>query len=256
MSGTTAPITPAGALAMGNAEVLAAIAITQMLREGTPVVMGIAVAAADLRTGGLKLGAPANATCIRYAKALAARYGIPCRCGGSGSDADGLTAQSGYESMLNMFVTLQEKVDLIIHSAGMLSSYSAMSFEKFITDLNVIRLIEHYQADIAVDDIALALPVIIETGHGGQFLTHSHTLDHCRSVPWSSVLDGIGRQKDAENAQEAYLAKVNSALERILSTYTQPEMDPNLRTELESFLVKRGVEASVLDMLRKAEARS
>ncbi len=60
-----------------------------------------------------------------------------------------------------MFVSLQEKVDLIIHSAGMLSSYSGMSFEKFITDLNVISLIEHYRADIAVDDSALALPVII-----------------------------------------------------------------------------------------------
>jgi len=256
MSGTTAPITLAGSLAMGNAEVLAAIAITQMLREGTPVVMGIAVVPADMRTGGLNLGAPATATCIRYVKALTAMYGIPCRCGGSGSDADGLTAQSGYESMMNMFVTLQEKVDLIIHSAGMLSSYSAMSFEKFITDLNAIRLIEHYQADIAVDDNALALPVIIETGHGGQYLTHSHTLDHCRSVPWNSVLDGIGHRKDAENVQKAYLANVNSALERILSTYSQPELDAGLRTDLESFLIKSGVEAKVLDMLRTAEARS
>lgn len=254
MSGTTAPITPAGALAMGNAEALAAVAITQMLREGTPVVMGIAVVPADMRTGGLNLGAPAKATCIRYTTALAEMYGIPCRCGGSGSDADGLTAQSGYESMLNMFVSLQEKVDLIIHSAGMLSSYSGMSFEKFIMDLNVIRLIEHYHADIAVDDNALALPVIMATGHGGQFLTHSHTLAHCRSVPWNSVLDGIGRRKDAGNAQEAYLARVNSALERILSTYSQPELDADLRDELESFLIKSGVEAKVLDMPRSAEA--
>jgi trimethylamine--corrinoid protein Co-methyltransferase len=255
MSGTTAPITPAGALAMGNAEVLAAIAITQMLREGTPVVMGITVVPADMRTGGLNLGAPANATCIRYTKALAAMYGIPCRCGGSGSDADGLTAQSGYESMLNMFVSLQENVNLIIHSAGMLSSYSGMSFEKFITDLNVISLIEHYRADITVDDNALALPVIIETGHGGQFLTHSHTLDHCRSVLWNSVFAGTGDQKGAENAQEAYLAKVNGTLERILSTYTQPELDPDLRTALEVFLIKSGVDAKLLEMLGGATER-
>ena len=147
-------------------------------------------------------------------------------------------------------------MDLIIHSAGMLSSYSGMSFEKFITDLNVISLIEHYRADIAVDDNTLALPVIIETGHGGQFLTHSHTLDHCRSVPWTSVLAGAGHQKDAENAQEAYLAKVNRALERILSTYTQPELDPDLRTALESFLIKSGVEAKLLDMLGGAAQRS
>jgi len=256
MSGTTAPITPAGALSMGNAEVLAAIAISQMLREGTPVVMGIAVVPADMRTGGLNLGAPAHAICIRYAKALAEMYGIPCRCGGSGSDANGLTAQSGYESMLNMFVSLREKVDLIIHSAGILSSYSGMSFEKFITDLNVISLVEHYHADIVVDDNALALPVIIETGHGGQFLTHSHTLVHCRSVPWTSVLAGTGHSKGGENAQEAYVARVNRALERFLSTYSKPELDPALRTALESFLIKSGVDVNLLNMLREAAARS
>jgi len=255
MSGTTAPITPAGALAMSNAEVLAAIAIAQMLREGTPVVMGIVVVPADMRTGGLNLGAPASATCIRYAKALAAMYGIPCRCGGSGSDAYGLTAQSGYESMLNMLVSLQEKVDLIIHSAGMLSSYSGMSFEKFITDLNVISLIEHFHADIAVDDDALALPAIMETGHGGQFLTHSHTLDHCRSVPWNSLLAGTDHQKGGENAQEAYLARVDRALERILSTYTQPELDPDLQTALETFLIKSGVDAKLIEMLGGAAER-
>jgi trimethylamine--corrinoid protein Co-methyltransferase len=256
MSGTTAPITPAGALSMGNAEVLAAIAITQILREGTPVVMGIAVVPADMRTGGLNLGAPAHAICIRYAKALAGMYGLPCRCGGSGSDADGLTAQSGYESMLNMFVSLQEKVDLIIHSVGILSSYSSMSFEKFITDLNVISLIEHYHADIAVDDNALALPVIIETGHGGQFLTHSHTLDQCRSVPWTSVFADIGHQKSGENAPEAYLAKVNRTQDRILSTYRQPELEPDLRTALENFLMETGMDAKQLNMLKKAAARS
>ena len=56
MSGTTAPITTAGALAMGNAEVLAAVAVSQMLREGTPVVMGLVVSPADMRTAEVRLG--------------------------------------------------------------------------------------------------------------------------------------------------------------------------------------------------------
>jgi trimethylamine--corrinoid protein Co-methyltransferase len=255
MSGTTAPITPAGALCLGNAEVLAAIAIAQMLREGTPVVMGISVVPADMRNGGLNVGAPANATCIRYAKALANKYGVPCRCGGSGSDAEGPTAQSGYESMLNMFVTLQEKVDLIIHSAGILSSYSAMSFEKFIIDLEVIRLIEQHLADIAVDDNALALSVITETGHGGEFLTHSHTLEQCRSVPWTSLMAATGDLEIGENSQESYLAKVNKTLERILYDYRRPILEPELRTALENFLIETGMDATQLKVLKEAAAR-
>jgi trimethylamine--corrinoid protein Co-methyltransferase len=256
MSGTTAPITPAGALSMSNAEALAAIAITQMLREGTPVVMGVVVVPADMRSGGLNLGAPAYAICIRYAKALADMYGIPCRCGGCGSDANGLTAQSGYESMINMFVSLQEKVDLIIHSAGILNSYSGMSFEKFITDLEVVSIIEHHFADITVNDNTLALPVIVETGHGGEFLTHSHTLAQCRNVPWTGLIDATGPIKSGENAQEAYLAKVNRTLERIMTDYRQPELEPDLQTSLESFLIEIGVDAKYLNMIKEAAERS
>lgn len=256
MSGTTAPITPAGALSMSNAEVLAAIAITQMLREGTPVVMGVVVVPADMRTGGLNLGAPANSICIRYAKALADMYGIPCRCGGCGSDADGLTAQSGYESMINMFVSLQEKVNLIIHSAGILSSYSGMSFEKFITDLEVVSIIEHHLADITINDEALALPVVVETGHGGQFLTHPHTLAQCRHVPWTGVIETSGPPKSGENAQEAYLARVNRTLERILSDYRQPELEPDLKNSLESFLMDIGLDAKHLNRIKEAAERS
>jgi trimethylamine--corrinoid protein Co-methyltransferase len=255
MCGTTAPITPAGALAMANAEVLAAIAITQMLRQGAPVVMGVVVTPADMRSGSLHVGAPANATCVSYSKALSELYGIPCRCGGCGTDADGLTAQSGYESMLNMFVSLQEKVDLIIHSAGILSSYRGMCFEKFITDLEVVGMIEHHLADIAVDDNALALSDIIETGHGGQFLTHSHTLEKCRSVPWTGVLAGAGHKKSEETAQEAYLAKINRSLASILSAYRQPEFDPDLRIALENFLKKIGVDAKQFHILGEAAAR-
>jgi trimethylamine--corrinoid protein Co-methyltransferase len=256
MSGTTAPITPAGALSMSNAEALAAIAITQMLREGTPVVIGIVVVPADMRSGDLNLGAPAHAICIRYAKALADMYGIPCRCGGCGSDADGLTAQSGYESMINMFVSLQEKVDLIIHSAGILNRYSSMSFEKFITDLEIVSIIEHHFADITINDNTLALPVIIQTGPGGEFLSHSHTLTQCRKVSWTGVIDATGPPKSGENAPEAYLTKVNRTLERILSDYRQPELEPDLQASLESFLIETGVDAKHLNMIKKAVEKS
>ena len=50
------------------------------------------------------------------------------------------------------------------------------------------------------------------------------------------------------------MAQVNRTLERILSTYRKPELDPDLRTTLESFLIESGVEAKVLDMLREAAA--
>jgi len=245
MSGTTAPITPAGSLALGNAEVLAAIAVSQMLREGTPVVMGLIVSPADMRTGDVRLGVPNHTACIRYTRALADLYGLPCRCGGCLTDAGGLTHQSGYESMLNILATLQARVDLIIHSAGILSSFKAMSFEKFVADLEVIRIAERHLAELPIGDDALALAVIEEVGPGGEFLTHPHTLARCRSVPYTSLLKSA-RNRPAADAQEAYRARVESALENMLSTYRQPDLPPSLRADLESYLIAEGVDSTHL----------
>ena len=131
-----------------------------------------------------------------------------------------------------------------------------MSFEKFITDLEVVSIIEHHFADITVNDNTLALPVIVETGHGGEFLTHSHTLAQCRNVPWTGLIDATGPIKSGENAQEAYLAKVNRTLERIMTDYRQPELEPDLLTSLESFLIEIDVDAKHLNMIKEAAERS
>ena len=90
----------------------------------------------------------------------------------------------------------------------------------------------------------------------GEFLTHSHTLDQCRSVPWTSVMAVTGDLKIGENAQEAYQAKVNKTLERILSTYRRPMLKPELQTALENFLMETGMDAKQLSMLKEAAARS
>jgi len=252
MSGTTAPITAAGALALGNAEVLAATAISQMLHEGTPVVMGLVVTPADMRTAEVRLGAPNHAASFRYIRALADLYGLPCRCGGCVTDAPGLTHQSGCESMLNMLATLQSGADLILHSAGILDSFKAMSFEKFIADLEAIRMVEHYLTDIPVDEASLALPVISETGPGGEFLTHPHTLANCRSVPFKSMLGGAQNREKSLGARENYLARINSTLEKLLSDYRQPLLAPELLTELESYLIREGLEPTCLETIRQA----
>ena len=254
MNGTTAPITPAGALALATAEVLAATAISQMLREGTPVVMGLVVAPADMRTGEVRLGVPGHAASFRYIRALADLYGLPCRCGGCVTDAPGLTPQAGYESMMNMLATRQSGINLILHSAGILDSFKAMSFEKFIADLEVIRIIEQYLADISADEESLALPVIEKVGPGGEFLTTSHTLAHCRDVPFTSLLKNARQRGNKVAAREEFMVRATTALEKMLAGYLLPKISPDLQGELETYLISDGLEAAHLETIKQAVA--
>jgi len=113
-------------------------------------------------------------------------------------------------------------------------------------------MVEHYLTDIPVDEASLALPVISETGPGGEFLTHPHTLANCRSVPFRSMLGGARNREKSLGARENYLARINSTLEKLLSDYRQPPLAPELLTELESYLTTEGLEPTYLETIRQA----
>ena len=246
MNGGTAPITLAGAIAQGNAEALAGIAIAQMIRPGTPTIMGVVIMPMDMRSGGVNIGSPAHSLAIKYISGLAKRYGLPFRCGGNSTNANGLTVQSGYESMMAMFVSLQEKVNLILHSAGILDGYAAMSYEKFVSDLEVIRMAEYYFEEMSTDDNAMALDAIREVGHGGEYLTNIHTMQNCRKEAWTSDFAITGPIEEAITPNEAMMEKSKNKLESMIKEYQRPDMNSHIKQRLDSYLLENGVSPDFL----------
>ncbi|MCG8533050.1 MAG: trimethylamine methyltransferase family protein, partial [Desulfovibrionales bacterium] len=99
MAGTTGPVTLAGTLVISNAESLVGVALTQMVRPGTPVVYGSATSGTDLRTGAMTIGSPESALCVKYCAKLARFYHLPSRGGGALNDAKTVSVQAGMESM-------------------------------------------------------------------------------------------------------------------------------------------------------------
>ena len=183
-TGTTGPMVMAGNISLANAEALAAIAISQMLREGTPVIYGLQSNAADMRSGQISIGSPGYSIQAKYCAQLARMYGLPCRTGGTNTDAKGVSVQSGYEAMMSMLTACQNQVNLIVHSAGILDSYAATSYEQFIVDIEIISMIEYFLADLKSDPEDFAFEVIKEVGVGGQFLTTDHTAAMCETGAW------------------------------------------------------------------------
>lgn len=245
MAGFTAPITLAGMLAMSNAETLAGIAVTQMIREGVPVVYGNQSTSADMRSGGFVVGSPEHALSIACGARLAKAYGLPCRSGGGSSDAKQVCAQSGYESMMLLSTCSNENVNLVILAAGALDSVKSMSFDKFMVDLEVISMVKRIRQGIRIDDETLAQDLIHEIGPGGEFMTSMHTAKLCRKEIWNPEIGvrGIGGNKDA-NA--AILENIDRKKEKMLTTYEQPEISPEIKSSLTDYLLKQGVEQSWL----------
>jgi trimethylamine--corrinoid protein Co-methyltransferase len=243
-AGTTGPIDLAANISLATAEALAAIAIVQMMRPGTPVIFGLQCLGADLKRGGISIGSPAYTLQAKYSAALARMYRLPSRCGGTLTDAPNLSPQSGYESMLNMLATYQNRVNFIVHSAGILDSYAAISFEKFIMDLEIIDMVRYYCADLDVNPATLNLELIRRVGPGGLFLTTGDTLHKCRSHSWNPVI-GLRGHTGGGLPAEQFLQRIAGRQQAMLDSYAPPPMDRALLADLDACLVRQGVDRAM-----------
>ena len=240
MAGTTGPVTMAGTIALSNAESLAGIALSQMVRPGVPALYGSASATADMKTSGFAIGSPESALCAKYCARLAKFYHLPCRGGGTLNDAKSVSVQAGYEGMMVLLVAAQEKMNFMLHSAGAIDSYGSMSFEKFIVDLEMVGMVERFIKGVSFDPEHLAVDVIRGIGPGGEFLSHSHTLKFCRSEPWAAEISIRGAVKD-KSPNQALMNNIDKKKRAMMEGYQMPEMAAETDMKLREFLKNYGV---------------
>jgi len=236
MAGATGPVTLAGNLALGNAEALAGIAISQMINEGTPVIYGLQPTTMDMSSAAISIGSPVCALGMAYSAKLAKFYGLPSRSGGANTDAKNVSAQSGLESMMAIFGICLEKPNFILHSAGILDGYGSMSYEQFILDLEVIRMVEHYLKGLNLSKESLAVEVINQVGPGGEFITAQHTLDNFRQVSWIPEIWQRGFITENRTGEDLFYHKITMKKEKMLEEYQIPDLDLAIKAELMNYL--------------------
>lgn len=216
MAGATGPVTAAGNIVIGNAETLAVIAAIQALAPGLPVLYGFQPSTMNMLTGGVSIATPHCIRQMEYSSKLARFYGLPNRCGGSLTDARSVGAQSSSESMASLMVAKAGKTNLIIHGAAVLDSYSAVSYEKFIQDLQNIDYLVNLDAPLELSAEQLAAGTIVDVGVGGEYLTAGHTLKHCREGIFDRAIN----------------------VEAMLESYSRPPLEESVRNSLDAFLLE------------------
>lgn len=254
MAGASGPITLAGNIAMANAEIIGAISVIQTIKPGLPVIYGSAAMSSDMKSGSSAIGSPEYAIQAQYFAQLARNYNLPNRVGGALSDANGATIQAGYESMMNLLATHQAKSNFILHSAGVVDSYSCMSYEKFIADLEIINMVKFFCNDIEVNKKTLALDVIQEVcDKNTSFLGHKHTAKGCRKVPFKPTIAQRAKLKLLDTPDNLMKQSIDAEIERLLNNYEKPQMDKEIEDKLKEYMLNIGVSIDVLDKVDKAE---
>jgi trimethylamine--corrinoid protein Co-methyltransferase len=248
-NGTTGPVDMAANLSMATAEALAAITIVQMINPGTPVVFGLQCLGTDLRTGKISIGSPGYTLQSKYTAELARMYHLPSRCSGALTDAENMGTQSAYESMMNLFATYHNGTNLILHSAGILDSFSSISYEKFLMDIELIDMVQYYFNDLVVNPETLNFPVIEQVGAGGQFLSTMDTLSKCRSHAWHPTIGVRGKSKGVP--EKKFMEKIAEKKRLMLEAYSPPELNQALVNDLDDFLVHKGIDQKWMSSIYK-----
>ena len=188
--GSTAPATPLGALVMGDAEVISAMTLIQLVYPGAPVVHAIFTSLMDPKTGGYISEVPTPSYLM--ARELAEAWNVPCLGGARVSgDAPQLGWQSGYEVGYGSVMTALGGGD-ICGIMGLVGSATTLYPEELILDHDAYLHLFEVLKRQSLDEIDQDLDLLKKVGQRGHFLSQKHTRKHIRDFR----LSPLQRQKN------------------------------------------------------------
>lgn len=177
LRGATGPVTRAGAMALANAGELVGVVLGQLQREGAPIIHSGGYADMfDMRTTVGVYESPEG----RVGRAELARYySLPVFGLGGSSDAKLPDQQAAAEAALSLLIESLYGVNLV-HDVGYLESGKCYSLEQLVICDEIIAYVRRFVDEVEVSEETLALDLIDEVGHDGDFLGTDHTMDHFR----------------------------------------------------------------------------
>ena len=240
VGGAMAPVSVAGTLTQVLAEVLAGVAYSQIIRPGSPVVMGTFVTSIDMNSGAPTFGTP-EASHITYgAGQLARRLGLPYRSAGSFCGSKLPDAQAAYETANSLNMGLLSGVNFMLHSCGWLEGGLVASFEKFVMDADQLGTLHHFAKGVDMSENGQAMDAIAEVGPGGHYLGCEHTQANFKSAFWRSDLFDYKPFEtwDEEGARDTQTL-ASARVAKLLDTYQQPALDPEIEGRLRTYVAEK-----------------
>jgi trimethylamine--corrinoid protein Co-methyltransferase len=240
LAGAMGPVTTAGCMSEILAETLAGMALTQLVRPGSPVIMGSFVGAISMRSGAPTFGTPEATQMIFATAQLARRLGVPCRSGGSLCSAKTADAQAAYESAHTLLPTLLAGVNLVTHAAGWLEGGLVSGYEKFVMDADQLAMMQSLAAGMDISERGQALDAIREVGPGGHFLGCAHTQANFEDAFYQSNIADYSsyEQWSLEGSLNAE-QRANGVWKKMLTEYEEPGLDPAIDEALLEYMAKR-----------------
>jgi trimethylamine--corrinoid protein Co-methyltransferase len=233
LAGISAPVSPLGAAALQNAEMLAGLVLMHQVNPGTPYIYSPSSAMPNMQNAQYITGSPeSNLINIINLQLALELYKLPTRTMAGLTDAKTIDAQAGYETMQNLFMCIAGGSHVINECLGVMDSIMTNSFEKFILDEEMISRMIRIMDGVGTSEKDFALDVIKSVGPQGSFLMHPSTMAACRGAwrPEVSTWDSYDKWEKAgtpdvvETANKAYLKRISAAPDTLLSDSAEAKL--------------------------------
>jgi trimethylamine--corrinoid protein Co-methyltransferase len=238
MMGGTAPMTLAGAVALGNAEMLSSMVLHQLQRPGAPFLYGHGVHNLDMKSMISVYGSPEYQLARVMAAEMGRFYGLPVWGYAGHSDSKLPDGQAAADAQFQVLVALLARTNLN-HDVGYLEAGLSHSPEFMLIVNEIIAHTRPFVQGVRLDDAALALDIIDEVGPGGQFMTHDHTLAHWQELYTPKLWDRQRLDRWEKGGSQDLNARARAQTVALIESHQPEPLPQSVEQEIERILAER-----------------
>lgn len=243
LMGAMSPVSIPATLVQQMAEALSGIALCQLVQPGCPVVFGSFLSNTDMQSGSPSFGTPESAIGLLCTGQIARHFGLPFRSGGGLTASQTADAQGAYEALMTLLPTFLAGTNFVMHAAGWLEGGLVSCYEKFIVDIELLRMLRHEFTPLEIDEASLAFDAHQEVGQGGHFLGAAHTLERFRECFYRPLLSSTENfERWTRNGGKDAVERAGEIWRKTLDEYEEPPMDDGVKAQLAEFVARRRAE--------------
>ncbi|MEO1000956.1 MAG: trimethylamine methyltransferase family protein, partial [Pseudomonadota bacterium] len=161
----------------------------------------------------------------------------------AGSAANINDAQAAHETEMSAWGAVLAGASVIVHGAGWLEGGLTVSYEKLVTDMEMLQIFAELSAETPAGEAEIGFEAIAEVAPGGHFFAAAHTMERYQSAfyeplvaDWSNF--GTWTERGARDAD----TRATGLWQRFLEEHVPPPTDPDRVAALDAFIARREAE--------------
>jgi trimethylamine--corrinoid protein Co-methyltransferase len=241
MLGVSSPATFAASQALLNAENLAAVTLSQIVKGGAPIIYSTNTTVLDLRGNTFTVSYASPEWVIGWVLTaqLADYYGLPTFGSGGCTDSKCVDAQAGAEATATALMCGLAGINLV-QCCGTMAHGTAGSMEMAVIADEIAAYVRHVLRPVQVNAETLAFDLIKKIGPAGQFLCEKSTREFARrEIYVPKLFNKEPYQRWVSKGKKDLRATASDRVRHILDTHHPERLPSEVRDNI-SRIVREG----------------